>query len=114
MRPGRLTRWSLLALVLPVALATCRALVAETRSRGVESEARLRRDVTVLASDAFEGRGGTTEGIRKAADYIASEFKKAGLKPAGTDGTYFQPFTIPGATLEKPATFSIRSPKGTV
>ena len=35
-----------------------------------------------------------------------AEFKKAGLKPGGADGTYFQPFTITGAVLEEPATRS--------
>ena len=61
-------------------------------------EARLKRDVTYLASDELEGRGVTTQGINLAADYIAAEFKKAGLKPAGKDGSYFQHFTMAGAT----------------
>src|SRR5262249_2293996 len=47
-------------------------------------------------------------------DYIVSEFRRAGLKPGGVDGTYFQPFTFPGAVLEAPATFSVRGPKGEV
>ncbi len=102
--------WQALALVAAAALASVRGASAESPPRA-ESEARLRRDVTFLASDACEGRGVTTEGIRKAADYIAGEFRKAGLRPGGTDGTYFQPFTIPGAVLEEPATFSLRGPK---
>ena len=55
----------------------------------------MKSDVTYLASDELEGRGPTTKGINKAADYIADEFKKAGLKPGGVDGTYFQPFPYP-------------------
>src|SRR4051794_19592845 len=70
------------------------------------AEERLRRDVTFLASDECEGRGPTTQGLNKAAEYIAGEFKKAGLKP-GFMGSYFQPFKIPGAVgkvvLEGPA-----------
>jgi Peptidase family M28/PDZ domain/PA domain len=107
-------RWSAWALASVAIVAGVRSLTAETPSRTTESEARLRRDVTYLASDECEGRGVTTEGIRKAADYIAGEFRKAGLKPGGVDGTYFQPFSIPGAVQEAPATFSIRSPKGQV
>jgi hypothetical protein len=76
-----------------------------------ESEARLRRDVTFLASDACEGRGPTTEGIRIAADYVAAEFKKAGLRP-GADGGYFQPFPLAGAKLEEPATLTLKGPRG--
>jgi hypothetical protein len=55
---------------------------------------RLRKDITFLASDECEGRGVTTKGIELAADYIANQFKLAGLKPGGVDGTYFQPFNI--------------------
>ncbi|HXH62156.1 MAG TPA: M28 family peptidase [Fimbriimonadaceae bacterium] len=42
-----------------------------------------------LASDALEGRGTPSFGLDMAADYIANQFKKAGLEP-GVDGTYFQ------------------------
>jgi hypothetical protein len=111
---GWQVRWSAVAVASFAVLAGARGLLAETPSRGTDSEARLRRDVTFLASDECEGRGVTTEGIRKAADYIAGEFRKAGLKPGGVDGTYFQPFTIPGAVQEGPATFSVRGPKGQV
>jgi hypothetical protein len=58
------------------------------------SEARMRRDITYLASDECEGRGPGTKGIDLAAQYIAEQFKKAGLKPGGPDGSYFQPFKI--------------------
>jgi hypothetical protein len=110
---GWQVRWPTLALASVVLLAGVRGLLAEIPV-ATESEARLRRDITFLASDACEGRGVTTEGIRKAADYIAGEFRKAGLKPGGVDGTYFQPFTIPGAVQEGPAEFSVRGPKGQV
>ncbi len=72
------------------------ATTAEQVQRDKQAEDRLRRDVTFLASDECEGRGPTTQGLNKAADYIVAEFKKAGLKP-GVKGEYFQPFKIPGA-----------------
>jgi hypothetical protein len=69
---------------------------ARTQKEQKEAEDRLRRDVTFLASPLCEGRGPTTEGINRAATYIAGEFKKTGLKPInGND--YFQPFRIAGA-----------------
>ena len=46
--------------------------------------------VEYLASDALQGRGLGTEGFRKASEYVAQQFERAGLKPAGTQG-YFQP-----------------------
>lgn len=54
----------------------------------------------VLCSDSLFGRGYVKEGVNKAADYIASEFKKSGLDPYFED-SYFQTFkfnvnTFPG------------------
>src|SRR5262245_25491978 len=46
--------------------------------------------VRFLADDSLEGRNTGSEGHRKAAEHVAREFEKAGLKPAGTDG-FFQP-----------------------
>jgi hypothetical protein len=60
------------------------------------AEARLKRDVTFLASPLCEGRGPNTDGINRAAAYIADQFKQAGLKP-GVGNSYFQPFRINGA-----------------
>jgi Zn-dependent M28 family amino/carboxypeptidase len=51
---------------------------------------RIKADVGYLASDRLEGRGPGTSGEELATDYLAGEFKKAGLKPAGERGTYFQ------------------------
>src|SRR6516165_7991492 len=76
------------------------------------SEERLRRDVTYLASDELEGRGPTTKGLEKAADYIADQFKQAGLKPGGVDGTWFQPFGYPANLLDEPARLGLKGPKG--
>ncbi len=98
----------------------CAALLAGAPVRAAEaaaareaaSEARLRRDVTFLASDECEGRGPATRGLGLAADYVAAEFKKAGLKPAGADGTWFQPFTIPSAILDEPARLALHGPLG--
>jgi Zn-dependent M28 family amino/carboxypeptidase len=49
--------------------------------------------ILVLADDKLEGRGTGTEGYRKAAEYVASEFARTGLKPAGTEG-FFQPVRL--------------------
>jgi hypothetical protein len=59
-----------------------------------ESEQRLREDVAYLSSDELEGRGIGTEGLNKAADYLAAEFARLGLKTDLFDGTPFQKFTV--------------------
>jgi len=58
------------------------------------SEARLRDSVTYLASDELEGRGVGTKGLNKAADFIAAQFAKAGLRTDLFNGTPFQHFEI--------------------
>jgi hypothetical protein len=74
---------------------------------------RLRRDIQFLASDQCEGRGLNTKGINLAADYIAREFQKAGLKPAGAKDSYFQPFTVPGpGKLGSPNSVRLQGPGG--
>ena len=42
--------------------------------------------VKVLADDSMEGRNTGSPGHKRAAEYVAAQFKKAGLEPAGTDG----------------------------
>ncbi len=48
------------------------------------------KHVKFLASDKLKGRGLGTEELNTAAQYIADQFKEAGLQPAGDNGTYFQ------------------------
>ncbi|GIW78278.1 MAG: hypothetical protein KatS3mg105_0085 [Gemmatales bacterium] len=76
------------------------------------AQERLRQDVRVLSSPAFEGRGVATKGINLAADYIADQFKKIGVRPAGDDGGYFQHFTMYGATLRRPLKLLLTGPQG--
>ena len=52
---------------------------------------RIKKDVAYLASDKLKGRGTSSKGEKKAAIYIADQFKKAGIAPKGTDG-YYQSF----------------------
>src|SRR5271157_5291297 len=49
----------------------------------------LKADVSFLASDALEGRATPSQGLDIAAEFIASQFRRAGLEPAGDD-EYFQ------------------------
>ena len=62
----------------------------------VFNAARMQADVQSLAGDDTQGRGIGTDGLDAAAEYIAAQFRDAGLEPAGDDGSYFQVFTMPG------------------
>src|SRR5579859_1611346 len=56
-------------------------------------EETLRADLTFLASDALQGRMSLQTGDDVAIQWIASEFAKAGLKPAA-NGSYLQPVEL--------------------
>jgi len=58
------------------------------------AEKKLQKHVSYLASDKLKGRGTGTEEERKAAKYIAKQFKKIGLVPKGDNGTYLYNFTF--------------------
>jgi hypothetical protein len=53
------------------------------------SASSMRGNLSFLASDALEGRGTPSRGLDIAAEYIAAQFRRAGLEPLGDDG-YFQ------------------------
>ena len=59
--------------------------------------------VKVLASDEYEGRAPGTKGEDLTVAYIADQFRRAGLKPGHTDGTYVQNVPMVGITAD-PAT----------
>ena len=52
--------------------------------------------IKVLASDEFEGRAPGTVGEDKTVAYLIDQFKKIGLKPGNTDGTYVQKVPLVG------------------
>lgn len=56
------------------------------------NEKKLRQHVTFLASDRLKGRGTGSVEERKAADYLAKQFKKIGLQPKGDAGSYLHRF----------------------
>ena len=56
--------------------------------------AEVTRIETILASDTMEGRKTFSKGIDKAADFIAAEFKKSGIKIFEKDSNYLQEFYL--------------------
>lgn len=57
------------------------------------TEETSKQHLTILASREFEGRGTGQAGGRKAAEYVANEFKNYGLITP-VNGTYFQPVAL--------------------
>ncbi len=56
--------------------------------------------VQFLAADDLEGRGTGSRGFEKAADYMAQQFRAAGLQPAGING-YRQPVDFSVAEIDE-------------
>jgi Zn-dependent M28 family amino/carboxypeptidase len=71
----------------------------------------LRGHLEFLADDALEGRAPGTRGGELAQKYIASQFRRLGLEPAGDSGSYFQ--RVPIISLTPTPTLGITAPAAT-
>ncbi len=82
-----------------ISLSLCISFViAQTNNAakyaGVITGQNLKKHLTIIASDAFEGRETGTEGQRKAAIYIEEQFKTMGLKTVAALNGYQQFFPL--------------------
>jgi len=77
-------------------LAPRTALVAPTEKF---STRRMQRDISALAGPAMAGRGLGSLELDQAADYIAEQFRAAGLQPGGDEDGFFQTWQEQVATL---------------
>lgn len=69
------------------ALCACSQQSAPQSSQTMEVEKdRIKAHLEFLADDYLEGRDTGSRGYEIAANYVAAEFKKLGLKPAGEEG----------------------------
>ncbi len=76
----------------------------------IESQAYLEH-IKFLSSDELQGRGNGSTGLERAADYIAMQFRAAGLEPGGDDRTYFQKFElVSGLTVGSSNTVTLSGP----
>lgn len=82
---------SVLVVISAIVASAAGAADAFTQARKVGE--RAWRDVKILADDNMEGRRAGSEGHRRAAEFVAGQFRKAGLKPGG-DGGYLQPVQL--------------------
>src|SRR5260370_21273416 len=89
-------RFTMIAVAL-VGLAG-RSLHAQTQPEITAAD--LRQRLYLIADDSMMGRETGSEGAFKASAYVAAEFRRLGLEPAGDHGTYFQtvPFWVRAAS----------------
>ena len=63
----------------------------------------LRQRISILADDAFEGRGPAAEKGEQTADWVAAELARVGVQPAGENETWFQTVGMVEQTLDEAA-----------
>ena len=76
---------------------------------------RMLADIKTLSSDEFEGRAPGSKGEELTVKYLEDQFKKIGLQPGNTDGTFVQPLPLVGITASntRPLTVSGNGKKAT-
>ena len=85
-RRTSLCSWSTAALAVVVCLACSSVAPAQAQNKPDRETARWWSNVQYMASDQMEGRDTGTPAYDRAAEWVAQQFKDAGLTPAGTDG----------------------------
>lgn len=78
--------------LLILALFATKVLGAQATTADITTKD-LEYRLEIIADDSMMGRESGSKGDYMAAGYVASEFKRLGLEPAGEGGTYFQ--TVP-------------------
>ena len=79
--------------MIAVALVSVAGRSVEAQTQPAITAADLRQRLYLIADDSMMGRETGSAGAFKASAYVAAEFRRLGLEPAGDHGTYFQ--TVP-------------------
>jgi hypothetical protein len=85
---------TLVALVGSVSIATAQTSNALRAAAGTITPQDIQRRINIIADDSMMGRNTPSPGLEQTARYVADQFKKFGLKPAGENGSFFQRYTI--------------------
>lgn len=115
---------SVLALPAALALAACAAPASSpapapaaaspalaTAAAGITPE-RMRARIAHLASDEMRGRDTPSPELNRAAEWVAAEYRRMGLEPAGENGTFFQWWPFPLRRAGAEASFAVRGSAG--
>jgi hypothetical protein len=77
----------------PALLAGQTAAAVESAARTI-TQADVQLRINVIADDSMMGRDTPSPGLEQTAQYVAAQFRRFGLQPAGENGTWFQRYTI--------------------
>jgi hypothetical protein len=93
--------------LLILALFATKALGAQATTADITT-ADLQYRLKIIADDSMMGRESGSKGDFMAAEYIASEFRRLGLEPAGEGGTYFQTVPFWKAAIDSTSRFAFQ------
>lgn len=94
-------RWSLL--LIPLVLLSCGSLVDDKELNDAAKEItkeQMMDHITVLSSDAYQGRGTGTEGEQMSVDYLVAELEAMGAQPGVGDSSFVQKFPLLGQVTD--------------
>lgn len=107
MKEKRLMKFKLsfLLLILVWSAGTSQSLAQATATVNTDTNALLsyqdeitvdylQKHLSAIAADSMEGRKTGTRGQKMAADYLAEEYRRLGLKPVGDNNTFFQHYNL--------------------
>lgn len=100
-----------LAAALAFATLICSPAGAQTPETEVSAR-NIQAHMTFLASDLLQGREAGSPGYDIAANYVAAQFALLGLKPAGANGSYFQPVPLVAVRPVDEGRYVVRSRGG--
>ena len=95
------------------ALAASSLAIAQVTPDDTASAANIRAHITFLASDLLQGRDTGSPGYDIAANYVAAQFAQLGLKPAGANGTFFQPVPLVAVRPRDEGRYVLKAKDGT-
>jgi Zn-dependent M28 family amino/carboxypeptidase len=103
----------LLVWILATATALPTAFSAREKSAARHiTAAAIAAHVRFLADDLLEGRAPASRGSELALRYIAAQFERLGLQPAGDDGGWLQRFDIVGLKSDVTTPITVAAPGG--
>ncbi|HEX8279855.1 MAG TPA: hypothetical protein VF551_00640, partial [Chthoniobacterales bacterium] len=101
-------------LALPFTHLSAQTRRADTTPPSPISADRIKEDVRQLSSDEFLGRGPGESGEEATIKYLAQQFERAGLEPAGENGSWFHDVPLVRLERQPGATLSLKSGSKTI
>ena len=90
----------------PASAPTAFSEIERSAAAGLNTET-IKEVTNVLASRDMEGRGTGQPGADRAAKYIADQFARLGLRPAGDGGSYLQPIKFRVEQVLRDSSFKV-------